>query len=65
MKKKYMYIIKKQKMSYGKALAIKRINKDMKEISKSPIEGIGIASIDNNPMKYVINLLFSFQWVDR
>ena len=43
-------------MSYGKALAIKRINKDMKEISKSPIEGIGIASIDNNPMKYVINL---------
>ena len=43
-------------MSYGKALAIKRINKDMKEINKSPIEGIGIASIDNNPMKYVINL---------
>lgn len=43
-------------MSTGKALAIKRINKDMKEIGKSPIEGIGIASIDNDPMKYVVNL---------
>ena len=40
----------------GKALAIKRINKDIKEITKSPIEGIGIASIDNDPMKYVVNI---------
>ena len=40
----------------GKALAIKRINKDMKEITKSPVEGIGIASIDNDPMKYVVNM---------
>ena len=44
------------KMSSGRALAIKRINKDMKEIIKSPIEGIGIISIDNDPMKYAINL---------
>ena len=43
-------------MSSGKALAIKRINRDMREISKSPVEGIGIASIDNDPMKYVVNL---------
>ena len=43
-------------MSSGKALAIKRINKDMKEIIKSPIEGIGIVSIDNDPMKYAVNL---------
>ena len=43
-------------MSSGRALAIKRINKDMKEIVKSPIEGIGIISIDNDPMKYVVNL---------
>ena len=43
-------------MSSGKALAIKRINKDIKEINKSPIEGIGIASIDNDPMKYVVNI---------
>jgi len=43
-------------MSSGKALAIKRISKDMKEIVKSPIEGIGIVSIDNDPMKYAVNL---------
>ena len=43
-------------MRTGKALAIKRINKDMKEITKSPIEGIGIVSIDNDPMKYIVNL---------
>ena len=43
-------------MSSGRALAIKRINKDMKEIIKSPIEGIGIVSIDNDPMKYAVNL---------
>ena len=43
-------------MSSGKALAIKRINKDMKEIVKSPIEGVGIVSIDNDPMKYAVNI---------
>ena len=43
-------------MSSGKALAIKRINKDMKEIVKSPIEGVGIVSIDNGPMKYAVNI---------
>ena len=43
-------------MIRGKALAIKRINKDIKEITKSPIEGIGIASIDNDPMKYAVNI---------
>ena len=37
-------------------MAIKRINKDMKEITNYPIEGIGIASIDNDPMKYVVNI---------
>ena len=40
----------------NKILAIKRINKDIKEITKNPIEGIGIASIDEDPMKYVINM---------
>ena len=39
-----------------KALAIKRINKDIKEITKNPIEGIGIASLDNDLMNYVINM---------
>ena len=37
-------------------LSLKRINKDLKEITESPIEGIGIASIDNNPMEYVVNM---------
>ena len=41
---------------FAKNLSLKRINKDIKEIYKSPIEGIGIASIDNDPMKYVVNL---------
>ena len=40
----------------NKQLAIKRINKDMREITQNPIEGIGIASIDDNPMRYVINM---------
>ena len=43
-------------MSSGKALAMKRINKDIKEIMKSPVEGIGIISLDNNPMKYIVNM---------
>ena len=40
----------------GKSIAIKRINKDMKEITKSPIEGIGIVSLENDPMKYIVNI---------
>ena len=43
-------------MSSGKALALKRINKDIKEIIKSPVEGIGIISLDNDPMKYIVNI---------
>ena len=40
----------------GKSLSIRRINKDMKEINQNPIEGIGIYSLDNDPMKYVVNI---------
>ena len=40
----------------GKSLAIRRITKDIKEINKSPVEGIGIASLENNIMKYVVNI---------
>ena len=40
----------------GRSLAIRRITKDMKEINQNPIEGIGISSIDNDPMKYVVNI---------
>lgn len=43
-------------METGKTLAIKRINKDINEIIKNPLEGIGIASIDNDPFKYVVNI---------
>ena len=40
----------------GKSIAIKRINKDMKEISKYPKEGIGIVSLNNDPMRYIVNI---------
>jgi len=43
-------------MSSGKVIAIKRINKDMKEITKFPQEGIGITSLNDNIMKYIVNL---------
>lgn len=43
-------------METGKTLAIKRINKDIQEIVKNPLEGIGITSIDNDPFKYVVNI---------
>ena len=39
-----------------KALAIKRINKDIREITKNPIEGIGIAQLGNDIMNYIINM---------
>ena len=39
-----------------KTLCFQRINKDIKEISKFPLEGIGIVSLDNDPMKYVVNI---------
>ena len=40
----------------GKTLALKRISKDIKEISMNPIEGIGIVSLLNDPMKYIVNI---------
>lgn len=43
-------------MSKGRSLALKRISKDIKEINQNPIEGIGISSIENDPMKYVVNI---------
>ena len=38
----------------NRILALKRINKDIKEITKNPIEGIGIVSINDDPMRYVL-----------
>ncbi len=39
-----------------KVVALKRISNDLKELAKCPLEGIGMASIDNDPMKYVVNM---------
>ena len=36
--------------------ALRRINKYIKEITQNPIEGIGIAPIDDDLMRYVINM---------
>ena len=38
------------------SLCLNRISKDLKEIAKSPIDGIGIVSLDNDPKKYVVNM---------
>ena len=38
------------------SLALKRISKDIKEITKNPIEGIGIISLLNDPMNYIVNI---------
>ena len=43
-------------MQTKKATALKRIANDMKELAKFPLEGIGMASIDNDPMKFVVNI---------
>ena len=40
----------------GKSIAIKRINKDIKEIMQYPKEGIGIISLNDDPMKYIVNI---------
>ena len=37
-------------------LSIKRINRDIKEIKKNPIDGIGIISLNNDIMNYIVNV---------
>ena len=43
-------------MQAKKVIALKRIENDMKELAKCPPEGIGIVSIDNDPMNFIINM---------
>ena len=43
-------------MNKSKLICQKRINKDIKEITNSPLEGIGIAQYNNNFMQYIINI---------
>ena len=38
------------------SLCLKRINKDLKELIESPLDGIGIISLDNDPKKYIVNI---------
>ena len=43
-------------MSSRYSSAIKKINQEIKEIEDFPLEGIGIASIDEDPFKYAVNI---------
>ena len=43
-------------MSNIRNFSLKRIIRDLKEINENPIEGIGIISLNDNPMKYIINI---------
>ena len=37
-------------------IAIMRVTNDLKELNKCPLEGIGVAQIDNDPLKFVVNI---------
>jgi len=43
-------------MSKSKLIAMKRISKDIAEITKNPIKGIGIARYGDDSMKYIVNI---------
>lgn len=43
-------------MSKSKLIAMKRISKDIAEINKNSIEGIGIAQYEDDFMKYIVNI---------
>ena len=43
-------------MSKTRTIALKRISKDIQEITKNPIEGIGITQCENNFLKYIVNI---------
>ena len=41
----------------SKNLSLKRISNDIKELYQNPIEGIGIITLDNDIMKYIVNIM--------
>ena len=43
-------------MTTNRIISLKRISNDIREITNYPLEGIGIAPIDNDPMKYLVNI---------
>ena len=43
-------------MNKTRMLALKRISKDIQEITKNPVEGIGIIQYENDFLKYIVNI---------
>ena len=43
-------------MSKTRIIALKRITKDMQEITKNPVEGIGIVQYEDDFLKYIVNI---------
>ena len=43
-------------METKRNLALKRITNEIKELSECPLEGMGIASLDDDPMKFIVNM---------
>ena len=43
-------------MSKNKLIAMKRITKDISEITKNPIKGIGIVQYEDDFMRYIVNI---------
>ena len=43
-------------MSKNKLIAMKRISKDISEITKNPVKGIGIVQYEDDSMKYIVNI---------
>ena len=43
-------------MNKTRMIAFKRISKDIQEITKNPVEGIGIIQYENDFLKYIVNI---------
>ena len=48
-----------------KSFSMKRISNDILEITNYPLEGIGIAPIDEDSMNYVANIQFMYVNFER
>ena len=43
-------------MNRTKLIALKRISKDIQEITNNPVEGIGIIQYEDDNYKYIVNI---------
>ena len=43
-------------MNKTRMIALKRISKDIQEITKNPVEGIGLIQYENDFLKYIVNI---------